>query len=105
MVLWVCFFARCNLSMTMAPLAKYGGRYLVTLIPGDGIGKEVTNCVKRVFAYMNVPVDFDEIYLSGYDAVDISSKSFNAAVESLKRTKVGLKGILKDICFYSNDLI
>lgn len=82
--------------MAAAPLksmTQYGGRYLVTLIPGDGIGKEMTNCVKAVFNHMKVPVDFDEVHLSGYDTADTSSKSYKVAVESLRRTKIGLKGI------------
>jgi isocitrate dehydrogenase (NAD+) len=86
------FFRSSESNIMPHAFAKYGGRYLVTLIPGDGIGREITNSMKKVFSYMNLPVDFDEIHLSGYDAVDTSSKSFNAAVESLKRTKVGIKG-------------
>jgi len=31
------------------PLAQSKGRYMVTLIPGDGVGPELVHSVKRVF--------------------------------------------------------
>ena len=31
------------------PLAKYGGRHTVTMLPGDGIGPEMMSYVKEVF--------------------------------------------------------
>ena len=38
----------CN-GLSRRNYALYGGRQTVTLIPGDGIGPEVTGAVKRVF--------------------------------------------------------
>ncbi|KAK6463821.1 isocitrate dehydrogenase [Scheffersomyces coipomensis] len=70
---------------------KYGGRYTVTLIPGDGIGKEITDSVKTIFKSQNVPIDWEIVDVSG---VDETGHSVSEAVESLKRNKVGLKGIL-----------
>ncbi|CDK28453.1 unnamed protein product [Kuraishia capsulata CBS 1993] len=69
---------------------KYGGKYTVTLIPGDGIGKEITDSVKSIFKQENVPVEWETIELSGQD----SDAKIDEAVLSLKRNKVGLKGIL-----------
>ncbi|GME91932.1 unnamed protein product [Ambrosiozyma monospora] len=69
---------------------KYGGKYLVTLIPGDGIGKEITDSVKTIFAADNVPVDWETIELSGLDSHE---NDINKALLSLKRNKIGLKGI------------
>ena len=43
-------------------MAKYvteGGKKLVTLIPGDGIGVEVTDAARRVVAAAGVPVQWD----------------------------------------------
>lgn len=68
---------------------KYGGRYTVTLIPGDGIGKEVTNSVVSIFKAENVPIDWETIDISGVEC----QEGVQTAVESLKRNKVGLKGI------------
>ncbi|CAO1624927.1 unnamed protein product [Parajaminaea phylloscopi] len=71
---------------------KYGGVYTVTLIPGDGIGKEITGSVKEVFSALNVPVEWEEYNVSG--ETHGSERLFNEAMESLRRNKVGLKGIL-----------
>jgi len=71
---------------------KYGGVYTVTLIPGDGIGQEITESVKEIFEAVNAPIEWDQ-----YDVSGMSSSGealFKQATESLKRNKVGLKGIL-----------
>jgi isocitrate dehydrogenase (NAD+) len=66
----------------------------VTLIPGDGIGNELADCVKSVFEAANVPVDWDEYDVSGYKNDPENNQKMKAAIDSLKRNKVGLKGIL-----------
>eukprot|EP00043_Microstomoeca_roanoka_P025013 m.7289 g.7289 ORF g.7289 m.7289 type:complete len:367 (+) comp5150_c1_seq1:107-1207(+) len=73
-------------------MTKYGGRRTVTLIPGDGIGPEITSAVRELFNWMKVPVDFEVIDFHGADpdAVD----RMNEAITSLRRNGVGLKGIL-----------
>lgn len=70
---------------------KYGGKYTVTLIPGDGIGKEITDSVKTIFKDQNVPIEWETVDVSGL-AKD--TKGVTEAVESLKRNKIGLKGIM-----------
>jgi len=73
---------------------KYGGVYTVTLIPGDGIGKEITDSVKAIFKADNVPVRWETIEMSGLNEDQASTKKqIDEAVRSLKRNKVGLKGI------------
>lgn len=62
----------------------------VTLIPGDGIGPELADSVKEIFTALNVPVEFDQYNVSGETGGD--EKVFKAAMDSLKRNKVGLKG-------------
>lgn len=69
---------------------KYGGKYTVTLIPGDGVGKEITDSVKTIFKDQNVPIEWEEVDISGVG----EAHGVPEAVESLKRNKVGLKGIL-----------
>lgn len=66
---------------------------MVTLIPGDGIGLELCNSVKTVFTALNVPVDFETVNMTGMLAASESSQ-LPAALESLRRNRVGLKGIL-----------
>lgn len=71
---------------------KYGGVYTVTLIPGDGIGAEITDSVKEIFEHVNAPIEWEQ-----YDVSGVSSQGenlFKEAMESLKRNRVGLKGIL-----------
>lgn len=63
----------------------YGGRYTVTLIPGDGIGPEMSNHVCEIFRLAGVPVDFE--------IVDIKDKQeYDAAVIAVRRNGVALKG-------------
>lgn len=76
---------------------KYGGKYTVTLIPGDGIGAEVAESVKTVFKADNVPITWEQIEVSGlHDATPTgrTEEKFQEAVASLRRNKLGLKGIL-----------
>lgn len=80
-------------SRTMATHSlpkKYGGKYTVTLIPGDGIGKEITDSVRKIFDHENVPVEFETIEMSGLEGHE---SKIDEAVLSLKRNKIGLKGI------------
>ncbi|EDO18286.1 hypothetical protein Kpol_1039p35 [Vanderwaltozyma polyspora DSM 70294] len=67
---------------------KYGGRYTVTLLPGDGVGREITDSVVSIFEAENLPIDWERVELSGLEQEDV-----HTAVESLKRNKIGLKGI------------
>ncbi|RMD41920.1 hypothetical protein DV735_g3224, partial [Chaetothyriales sp. CBS 134920] len=74
---------------------KYGGKYTVTLIPGDGIGAEVAEAVKTIFKADNVPVEWEQVDVSGLDSGDKHSEDlFHEAIASLRRNKLGLKGIL-----------
>lgn len=77
--------------------AKYGGKYTVTLIPGDGIGSEVAESVKTIFKADNVPIEWEQLDVTGIDS-GTSARSaedmFKEAVASLRRNKLGLKGIL-----------
>lgn len=65
----------------------------VTLIPGDGIGQEITQSVKDIFKHVNAPIAWEQ-----YDVSGVSSSGealFLEAMESLKRNRVGLKGIYR----------
>ncbi|OQE46593.1 hypothetical protein PENCOP_c001G00863 [Penicillium coprophilum] len=74
---------------------KYGGKYTVTLIPGDGIGAEVAESVKTIFKADNVPIEWEQVDVSGVDAGNKHSEElFRESLSSLKRNKLGLKGIL-----------
>ncbi|KAK1236493.1 isocitrate dehydrogenase (NAD(+)) idh1 [Marasmius sp. AFHP31] len=79
-------------KVTQRQPSKYGGVYTVTLIPGDGIGQEITDSVKEIFEHVNAPIEWEQ-----YDVSGMSSSGealFRQAMDSLKRNRVGLKGIL-----------
>merc|ERR1711964_341349 len=74
---------------------KYGGKYTVTLIPGDGIGTEVAEAVKTIFKADNVPIEWEQVDVSGMESGGKHSEElFRESIASLKRNKLGLKGIL-----------
>ncbi|KAI5795203.1 hypothetical protein EDC01DRAFT_76751 [Geopyxis carbonaria] len=74
---------------------KFGGKYTVTLIPGDGIGAEVSESVKTIFKQDNVPVEWEQVDVTGVTSGKADPEDlFRESVNSLKRNKVGLKGIL-----------
>ncbi|KAM7281875.1 isocitrate dehydrogenase [NAD] subunit gamma, mitochondrial [Ixodes scapularis] len=69
--------------------AKYGGRFMVTVLPGDGIGPELMKHVREVFRYAGVPVDFEEVHLdTDHDDLD----NVDEAIIAIKRNGVALKG-------------
>ncbi|KAI9317303.1 isocitrate dehydrogenase, NAD-dependent [Dichotomocladium elegans] len=71
---------------------KYGGKYTVTLIPGDGIGQEIASSLKDVFKAANAPVEFEQYDVSGLTSED--DALFQESLDSLRRNKVGIKGTM-----------
>jgi isocitrate dehydrogenase (NAD+) len=67
-------------------------RHKVTLIPGEGIGPEVASASRRVLEAAGVQIDWEEI-AGRSDSSSDQGKSVNqAAVESVRRNRVALKG-------------
>ncbi|GGF02266.1 isocitrate/isopropylmalate dehydrogenase family protein [Hymenobacter cavernae] len=68
--------------------------HTITLIPGDGIGPEITKAVTDIFAAAQVPVQWEE-QNAGQTTFDQSGELLpQALLDSLERNKVGLKGPL-----------
>ena len=64
----------------------------VTLLPGDGIGPEVTNAAKRVVAALDVDIEWEE-HAAGVTAIETHGHPLPRHVlDSIRRTKVALKG-------------
>lgn len=64
----------------------------VTLIPGDGIGPEITEAVKKVFAAANVQIEWEE-EIAGPEALEKKGELIpKSVVESIKKNKIALKG-------------
>ncbi|XP_042220340.1 isocitrate dehydrogenase [NAD] subunit gamma, mitochondrial-like isoform X1 [Homarus americanus] len=73
------------------PVAQYGGRFTVTMMPGDGIGPEMMGYVKNIFRYAGVPVDFEEVQITQ----DSTEEEFENALICIKRNGVALKGSIE----------
>src|SRR5262245_33664251 len=66
--------------------------HTITLIPGDGIGPEVTEAVLHILKASGVSIDWDH-QLAGVDAVARTGESLpKALIDSILRHKVALKG-------------
>src|SRR2546421_5151300 len=64
----------------------------ITLIPGDGIGPEITSAVIRIIEASGVQIEWEE-HLAGQAALDKYGETLpGELLESIKRNKVGLKG-------------
>jgi isocitrate dehydrogenase (NAD+) len=67
-------------------------RYPVTLIAGDGIGPEVTAAAVKAMAATGVPIEWDPVELNSA-VIQAQGKTLpDTVVESLLRTRLGLKG-------------
>ncbi|KAG5788881.1 hypothetical protein H9Q69_012063 [Fusarium xylarioides] len=92
------FYNRCY-STSGERVAKYNGtkdangNFLVSLIEGDGIGPEISQSVKDIFAAAKTPiawepVDVTPIIKNGKTAIP------DAAIENIQKNKIALKGPL-----------
>jgi len=64
----------------------------VTLIPGDGIGPEITEAVKSIFAAAQVPITWEEEN-AGQTTFDAMGELIpQSLISSLERNKIALKG-------------
>ena len=67
-------------------------RHKVTLIPGEGIGPEVAAATRRILEAAGVQIEWEEI-AGRSDSSSDQGKSVNqAAVESVRKNRVALKG-------------
>lgn len=67
----------------------------VTLIPGDGIGPEIVDSVKKIFAAANVQIEWDE-QLAGQSAFDKFGNLLpDETLKSIKENRVALKAPLE----------
>jgi isocitrate dehydrogenase (NAD+) len=67
-------------------------RHKVTLIPGEGIGPEVAAATRRVLESAGVQIDWEEIAGRSDSSADQGKSVNKAAVESVRRNRVALKG-------------
>jgi len=75
-------------SQTHQPVMRDGKR-VVTMIPGDGIGPEISDAVIRVFSAASAPISWDIVSASTTDG-----HLPEQVVQSVSATRIGLKGPL-----------
>ncbi|XP_047004219.1 probable isocitrate dehydrogenase [NAD] subunit alpha, mitochondrial [Schistocerca americana] len=83
-------------GVVAAPLRRYSssGPKKVTLIPGDGIGPEISASVQKIFAAAQVPIEWESVDVTPVRGPDGKFGIPQAAIDSVNRNKVGLKGPL-----------
>lgn len=90
--------ARCiatstpNASTEMKPIPKIDTKVKCTLIPGDGVGPELCAATLEVLTAMQVPVEFEELFLS--EIHPTMSAPIEQVADSIQRNGICLKGIL-----------
>ncbi|CAH2982320.1 unnamed protein product [Chilo suppressalis] len=80
---------------TRSGVAQYStGVRRVTLIPGHGIGPEITVAVQKIFEAAKVPIEWDEVDVTAVRGPDGKFGIPQKAIDSVNANKIGLKGPL-----------
>ncbi|XP_030569691.1 probable isocitrate dehydrogenase [NAD] subunit alpha, mitochondrial isoform X2 [Drosophila novamexicana] len=66
----------------------------VTLIPGDGIGPEISAAVQKIFTAAKVPIEWEAVDVTPVRGPDGKFGIPQAAIDSVNTNKIGLKGPL-----------
>ncbi len=66
--------------------------YRITLIPGDGVGPEVTEATRRVLEATGVSFHWDLAYIGSSAQNTLGTPLPESVLESIRRNKVALKG-------------
>lgn len=66
--------------------------YKITLIPGDGVGPEVTEATRRVLEATGIKFDWDIAEVGSYAMEKYGTPLPPSVIESIKRNKIALKG-------------
>ncbi|XP_017471944.1 PREDICTED: probable isocitrate dehydrogenase [NAD] subunit alpha, mitochondrial isoform X1 [Rhagoletis zephyria] len=89
--------AAANVKVSTAPTSARGyasGTRKVTLIPGDGIGPEISAAVQKIFTAANVPIEWESVDVTPVMGPDGRFGIPQAAIDSVNTNKIGLKGPL-----------
>ncbi|CAF3932744.1 unnamed protein product [Rotaria sp. Silwood2] len=66
----------------------------ITLIPGDGIGPEISRSVQQIFQAANVPINWEPVDVTPVKSPDGKFRIPLKAIESVTKNRIGLKGPL-----------
>lgn len=64
------------------------------MIPGDGIGPEISEAVEKIFSTAKVPIEWDRVDVTPVKGPDGRFSIPFKAIESVQKNKIGLKGPL-----------
>ncbi|KAI8343949.1 isocitrate dehydrogenase, NAD-dependent [Chlamydoabsidia padenii] len=82
-----------SLTQAFSAEKNVNGNYLVTLIPGDGIGPEISRSVKEIFAAAKTPIEWEEVDVTPV-IKDGKTAIPEEAIASVRKSTVALKGPL-----------
>merc|ERR1712226_1104830 len=83
-----------NFSRALSTSVNRSENKLVTLIPGDGIGPEISDSVCKIFDAAGAPIDWETRDVMAIQDASGKWKIPDACKESMDITKCGLKGPL-----------
>ena len=86
-------FTRSYIAGQFTGSKKSNGKYTVTLIEGDGIGPEISQSVKDIYAAAKVPIEWESVDVTPL-LIDGKTTLPQPAVDSVNRNLVALKGPL-----------
>ncbi|RCK66594.1 Isocitrate dehydrogenase [NAD] subunit 2, mitochondrial [Candida viswanathii] len=86
-------FARSYIAGQFTGKPGSDGKYTVTLIEGDGIGPEISQAVKDIYAAAEVPINWEPVDVTPL-LIDGKTTLPQPAVDSVNKNLVALKGPL-----------
>ncbi|KAK6631519.1 Isocitrate dehydrogenase [NAD] subunit alpha, mitochondrial [Polyplax serrata] len=85
----------CSLRLGNIACRSYSaGVQKCTLIPGDGIGPEISTAVQKIFDAAKVPIEWETVDVTPVKGPDGKFGIPQAAIDSINKNKIGLKGPL-----------
>ncbi|ODM96040.1 putative isocitrate dehydrogenase [NAD] subunit alpha, mitochondrial [Orchesella cincta] len=73
---------------------RFASTRTVTLIPGDGIGPEISAAVQKIFSAAQVPINWEPVDVTSVKGPDGKFGIPQAAIDSVNKNEIGLKGPL-----------
>ncbi|VDO07726.1 unnamed protein product [Rodentolepis nana] len=89
------FFCKLTPISTILPKCRFSSNVrTVALIPGDGIGPEISTSVQQIFQAANVPIKFDPVDVTPVKGPDGNFDMPRASLDVIRKHGIGLKGPL-----------
>lgn len=89
---FICFNSARQISISLVNCSDIRR---VTLIPGDGIGPEISSAVQKIFETAKAPIAWDPVDVTPVRGRDGNFHIPSRCIELMHENKVGLKGPLE----------